>query len=289
MAARLERAAGDRHHLPPRLAREPRGDEAARFDRRLDHQRPACQPGDDPVAAGEMAAARFGARRLFGQQQPFAGDPLLQIGVLRRIGNVDPAGDHADSVREGALMRGAVDPARQPRDHGEPRLGQPAGEIARQLDRRRAGVARTDHGDAGPRGQREVAAPGEDRRRAVELAEQHGVIGLVVEQVFRACRAHRLDLALDRLGGDGAIGAPAAPAQIGQRLERLQSAAEALQQHGIADRADIGRAQQPDAGESLVLRQGRGRRAGHPPAVSLLPPTRGSSPLASRAIFSRWR
>ena len=96
-------------------------------------------------------------------------------------------------------------------------------------------------------------------------------------------------LALDRFGGSGAVLAPAAPAQIGQRLERLHRAAETLQQHGIDDRADIGRAQQPDAGESLVLRQGRGRRAGHPPAVSLLPPTRGSSPLASRAIFSRWR
>ncbi len=47
--------------------------------------------------------------------------------------------------RQRPAMRRAVDPARQARDHDEPRFGQGRGEIARQLDRRRRGVARADH------------------------------------------------------------------------------------------------------------------------------------------------
>ena len=59
-----------------------------------------------------MAAARFGAGRLFGEQQTFAGDPFLKFGMLRRIGDIDPAGDHADGGGKCPFMRRAVDSAR---------------------------------------------------------------------------------------------------------------------------------------------------------------------------------
>ena len=70
LRARIERRAGHRHHLAPRLRRQPRGDQRARPRRRLDHHRPGREPGDDPVAIGEMARARLGPRRHFGEHQP---------------------------------------------------------------------------------------------------------------------------------------------------------------------------------------------------------------------------
>ena len=50
LAARLERRAGDRHHLAPCLPRQPRGDQRAGLGCSLDHQCARSQPGDDPVA-----------------------------------------------------------------------------------------------------------------------------------------------------------------------------------------------------------------------------------------------
>ena len=236
-----------------------------------------------------MAAARFGAGWLFGEQQPLAGDPFLQIGMLRRIGDIDPARDDADRVRQRALMRRTIDSARQARNHREARFRERRGEVARQLDRRCAGIARADHGYTGPCRQCHIAAQRQDRRRPRRLREQCGIAGLVVEQVPCPGCTHRFDFTLDRVRRSGAIAAPAAFPEIGQSLQRCGGRPEALQQQGIADGPDIGRTQQPDAGESLVLRKGRGRRAGHPPAPSLLPPTRGSSPFASRAILARCR
>ena len=61
---------------------------------------------------------------LVGDQQAFACDPLLQLGMLRGISDLDPARDHADGVRHRALMRRPVDPACEPRDAPEPFRGQ---------------------------------------------------------------------------------------------------------------------------------------------------------------------
>ena len=175
-------------------------------------------------------------------------------------------------------MRRAVDSAREARDDGEARLAQRACEIARQLDHRRAGIARTDHGDARVRSQREVAAKGQDRRCPVDLAQQGRIVRLIVEEVFGARAPHRIDFAFDTLARGRLIALPAAFADIGQGLQRRIRIAIARQELRIADRADAGASQQADACESLGLGQRH-----------FLPPTFGSSPRISRAMLARWR
>ena len=55
----IERRARDGHDLAARLGRQPRGDQRARARRSLDDDRPRAEPGDDPVAAREVAGPRL--------------------------------------------------------------------------------------------------------------------------------------------------------------------------------------------------------------------------------------
>ena len=57
-------------------------------------------------------------------------------------------------------MRRAVDPARKARHDCEATACERACELARQLDRRRADIARADHRHTGPLRQRQIAALG---------------------------------------------------------------------------------------------------------------------------------
>jgi len=140
-----------------------------------------------------MPPARLGSGGLFGDQQGFAGDPFLQCDMLRRVGDVDPAGDHPDGgagvVAQRAFVRCSVDAAREAGDDGETRLGQCGAEIACQFDRGGAGISCADQRDARFGAERQIAPAGEDRRGAVEFGQQRGVIGLIVEQIARACLA----------------------------------------------------------------------------------------------------
>ena len=81
-AARVERRAGHREQLPPVLLRQPRGDQAARARRRLDHDHAERQPGDDPVAAREVPGLRRGAERRLGDAPP---RPRPRSGLQRRV------------------------------------------------------------------------------------------------------------------------------------------------------------------------------------------------------------
>lgn len=71
-------------------------------------------------------------------------------------------------------MRRAVDAARKAGDDGEPRVGQSGGEIACQLDRRPAGVARADQRYARLRRQRQPAAAGDNRGALSSSASSAG-------------------------------------------------------------------------------------------------------------------
>ena len=160
LRARVERRARHRHHLAPRFGRQPRGDQRARSRRRLDHHRPAAHPGDDPVAVGEMARPRLGARRHFGEHQPALVQRLLPLLVLGRVEDVDAAGDDADRAGlQRAVMRGAVD--------------------ARGPGRRRRPASCWPRSCASPRAKRHAAA---DALRAPTIAT--------------ACRSSRLRLPL---------------------------------------------------------------------------------------------
>jgi len=202
-----------------------------------------------------------------------------------RMGDVDPARDHPDARRERAFMRRPVDPACEARDDGEARLGQSRAEIARQLYCRRAGITRTSQRDAGRVPQYQPPAAGHNRRGRNEFCQQRWVIALIVEQVARARLAHRGDLALDALRAGGAVWPPAPAGEIGQRIERPARSPEAREQLAIADRPDVGRAQQADAREGFWLREHRlrphllhqmiapvmswqGRRSSAPPPAS---------------------
>src|SRR5690606_17491825 len=193
----------------------------------------------------------------------------------------DAAGDHPDRRRQRAFVRGTVDPARETRDDREPRLGERVREVARELDRRGRGVARADDGGARPGREGYVAADGQDRRRAFECREKRRISGGVVEQIVRPRGPDSGNLVLYPRDWRRAIVAPSASGQLGERFERRQRRAEPAQELGVGDRADVGRAEQADAGERFVLREAR-RRA-HLPA-----PTLGSVPARSRAMLLRW-
>ena len=223
LRARVDRAAGHRHHLAPHIARQPRGDERARFLHRLDDDGALRKPGDDPVAIGEMPRARFGARGLFGDQQPTHGDHLLQLGIVGRVGDVDPAGDHADrragplGGADRSLVRRGIDPARQPRHDARPVRDEVVRDLAREAAGRGGGIARADQRDARSGGrQRDVAADDQRGRRAVDLGQQRRVIGVVQEQIARARSLGRRDLARYR-ARSGTVGArpPPRAASIG--------------------------------------------------------------------------
>ena len=102
---RIERRAGHGEHLAPGVLCQPRGDQAAGAERRLHHHHAERQARDDAVAAGEMAGLRRGAEGRLGDHRARLGDPPLQVGVLRRVGHVQAAGDHGDRCGRCASRR----------------------------------------------------------------------------------------------------------------------------------------------------------------------------------------
>jgi hypothetical protein len=93
----------------------------------------------------------------------------------------------------------------------------------------------------------DIVFPPENAKLQAEIAER-GVL-IAVQQMARAELRHPLDLGLDRgERGNGGRGTAAAKGQPRQRVQRGNGAAEAAEQHGIADRADPGRADQSQPG-----------------------------------------
>ena len=99
-----------------------------------------------------------------------------------------------------------------------------------------------------------------------------------MEQVSRPGGARGGNLPLDPVPRRRTIIASAPEGEIGQRLDRAPRVAEAAEQLRVADRPDVGRAQQADARKGFLLRK---------PAHGFLLPTFGSSPARSRLMFSR--
>jgi len=74
-------------------------------------------------------------------------DSLHQRGVLRRVDDIDAAGDHGDrgaACRESALVRRRVDTPGQPRDHDQALRGEFLAEPPREQAAMSAGVSGTD-------------------------------------------------------------------------------------------------------------------------------------------------
>jgi hypothetical protein len=96
------------------FAREPRGDQRTGPLGCLHHDDTERDAGDQAVAAREILAAWRKTWRAFGDEQATLADRRLQLFILRRIDDVDAAGEHGDgAVFERGAMRRGVDAARQ--------------------------------------------------------------------------------------------------------------------------------------------------------------------------------
>ena len=180
LRARIERRARHREHLAALLQRQPRGDERAGALRRLDHDDAEREPGDQPVAAREIAAARLPAERHFGDRRAGSQERVEQA-------------THAPADRCGHGRRRAPRRCRWRGSRGGRRrrcrapapttMTKPASPSSRasrsaHLDARRRGVARADHGEHRARAARALAAHREQRRGVVDLCEPRRIVGL---------------------------------------------------------------------------------------------------------------
>ena len=140
------------------------------------------------------------------------------------------------------------------------------------------GVARADDRHGGLVEEGKVALDDEGGRRGFELGEQRRIEALAEEEVARAEALDALDLALDEIAPGQLRGAPAAArGEIGNRVDRRLSRAEAGEQLEIGHGADIVRADQAQP-RDLV------RRRAHQPALR---PTLGSVPWSRRPRLAR--
>ena len=186
-----------------------------------------------------------------------------RAGVLLRIDVVDPARHDRDgpgAVRSGgerALMRRAVDPAREAGDHAPARRRQPVRQVARQLlplpEALRAPTMAT-HGSVS----RDVVAEQDQaRRRILDRRERRRVVRLAQEDIARAelrgVRQLRLDL-LDRRRHQRPR-APAALRQFRQPGQRLAGRSEAMDQPSIVGRPDLLAAREAQAVEAFLFIQ----------------------------------
>src|SRR6266496_4232658 len=96
-----------------------------------------------------MAGARLQPRWLFRQQQAALADDALPLLILRRVENVDAAGDYRDGAAfQRAVVRGGVDAARQAGNDYASSRAQGLRELPRETACRRGSITRTDHGDS---------------------------------------------------------------------------------------------------------------------------------------------
>ena len=280
-AARLRAAdrARDREHLAVALQRQPRGDQRARLQRGLHHQRAQRQPGDQPVALREMRCQRSGAEHMLADDQAACSDDARgQRLMLARIAAVDAGADDRHRRRAGiqrAQMGGRVDALRQSGDDAQAVATQSGGELARQRGAAGGRMTAADQRDQIAVVQalrcavqvqqqrrvghvhpaRRVALVAEDQQMVVGMREpvQRGVDQRIQSVGRRAQRLHQRladDLALcHRRGGEHALG----------RAEGREQLARALA-------AAARRLQQPQPGGDLVGRVSgqRHRRAPGP-------------------------
>jgi len=196
-----------------------------------------------------MPGAGLGAGRLLGDQQTACGDVILKRRILWRIDDIDPARDDPRrSAADRAGMRRGVDPARETGNDKPSRLAEIMRKEPREADRRSARIARADDGDSAPIEQPAISPDDQQGRRGLDLIEQDRIIRRAAKQ---ACGAQPLDTRQFAFGaGRVRYGRPRAAAtsgQIGEGLQRCSAAAEAADQVLIGDRADAGRADQPQA------------------------------------------
>jgi hypothetical protein len=162
---RVERVAGDGEDLAALFAGKVCGDECSGAVCRFDDEDSQRDAGNDSIAPSGVLGAGLEARRHVGDDRAFFGDSLSEGCVLRRIDDVDAAGDHGDgSGFKSGFMRGCVDAAVEPRDDDSTGVSEIARQLAGQFVAGCGGLARADDwgGESGEDGK--ISAHIERRR-----------------------------------------------------------------------------------------------------------------------------
>ena len=116
LGARVERRSRHCKNLAVLFGGETRGDQRARFLRRLDHQNAARHARYDAVAAREMSRLGLGAQGHFRQGRAAINDALIDVGIFLRVDDIRAAGQNRRRAAiDCALVGGPVDAPRHAR------------------------------------------------------------------------------------------------------------------------------------------------------------------------------
>ncbi len=179
-AARLRRVDGarNREDVAPAFQRHARGDQRARLDGGLHHQRAAGDAGDQAVAAREIEGERVRAQRVFAGDQALLGNAASKAGMPGRIDAIQAGADESDrAARAGqaAVVGRAVDAHGQAGNNGQPALTQKTSEFTRVVHALRGRAPAAHDGDARRRQQLDPAQREQQQRRVGRLQQQNGV------------------------------------------------------------------------------------------------------------------
>ena len=184
---------------------------------------PSDRPEMSRLRRGKWRAVGWVPRAHSATASPDSAEAVVQPGILRRVDDVEAAGQHRQRAGgEGALMRRGVDAAGEAGDHGEAGLAQLPRHVTGEAAAVQRGVAGADDADHRPGRQLAAAAQRQHRRGVLDRGQDLGIVGLAGGDEAAAGPGQRLQLAL-RLGDGGRLqpGPPAAAArQLGQRLDR---------------------------------------------------------------------
>ena len=139
--------------FPALFEGEPGRDQRSRAPRRFHDHNTVGEAGNDPVPPWEVPAARLPAHRHFGDDRAaILHDGQQQRLVLGRIDAIMPAGQHRDgSGPQRRLVGARVDAPGEARHHHVPGFSQLSRQALGEGQAGRGRVARSDHGDSGPR------------------------------------------------------------------------------------------------------------------------------------------
>jgi len=116
----IERVPRDGKDFATLLSGQPCGDQRSRPLGRLDDDNAQGNSRDQPITPRKVLCTRREARRTLTDEEPALTDRLLEARILRRVDDVDAAGDDGDrAMLEACGVRGGVDAAREARGDGE--------------------------------------------------------------------------------------------------------------------------------------------------------------------------
>lgn len=239
------------------LSGKTRGDQRAGTFCRLDDQHTDRNAGDQAVAAREIFSARNEAWAALAEQEPFLADRALQLVILRRVDDVDAAGENGGGAAiERGNMSGGVDAARETRGDDETFEAKLGSDLPREFLADGRAVASSHDGHHRPVGKVEHALDEEEGRRRIGLCQRRRVAKLSHRHQFSAGAPCRLKLGFrvgERVDADR-VRATAAR-QDRQGFESGFRSAELIDERAERDGADILAADQAQPAEALPVAQ----------------------------------